>query len=55
MTIPQHHDKLDPELQELEGSDHDSQSPSQQPWTPEEERALVRKVDLYLLPTIWLM
>jgi hypothetical protein len=24
-------------------------------WTPEEERALVRKIDTYLLPTIWLM
>lgn len=24
-------------------------------WTPEEEKALVRKIDLFLLPTIWLM
>ncbi|KAL5113336.1 hypothetical protein ACEQ8H_008799 [Pleosporales sp. CAS-2024a] len=24
-------------------------------WTPEEERKLVRKIDLFLLPTIWLM
>jgi hypothetical protein len=24
-------------------------------WTPEEEKKLVRKIDLYLLPTIWLM
>lgn len=24
-------------------------------WTPEEETRLVRKIDLYLLPTIWLM
>lgn len=24
-------------------------------WTPEEEKKLVRKVDLFLLPTIWLM
>lgn len=24
-------------------------------WTPEEEKALVKKIDLYLLPTIWLM
>jgi hypothetical protein len=24
-------------------------------WTPEEERKLVKKIDLYLLPTIWLM
>jgi hypothetical protein len=24
-------------------------------WTPEEETKLVRKIDLFLLPTIWLM
>jgi hypothetical protein len=24
-------------------------------WTPEEEKKLVRKIDLLLLPTIWLM
>jgi hypothetical protein len=24
-------------------------------WTPAEEKALVRKIDLFLLPTIWLM
>jgi hypothetical protein len=24
-------------------------------WTPEEEKRLIRKIDLYLLPTIWLM
>jgi hypothetical protein len=24
-------------------------------WTPEEEKKLVRKIDLFLLPTIWLM
>jgi hypothetical protein len=24
-------------------------------WTPEEEKKLVRKADLFLLPTIWLM
>lgn len=24
-------------------------------WTPEEEKKLVRKIDLYLLPTIWIM
>jgi hypothetical protein len=24
-------------------------------WTPEEEKKLVRKVDLLLMPTIWLM
>ena len=24
-------------------------------WTPEEEKKLVRKIDLLLLPTIWIM
>lgn len=24
-------------------------------WTPEEEKKLVRKIDLFLLPTIWIM
>lgn len=24
-------------------------------WTAEEEKALVKKIDLFLLPTIWLM
>jgi hypothetical protein len=24
-------------------------------WTPEEEAKLVKKIDLFLLPTIWLM
>lgn len=24
-------------------------------WTPEEEKKLVRKVDLFLLPAIWIM
>ena len=24
-------------------------------WTPEEEKKLVRKIDLFLMPTIWIM
>lgn len=43
--------KHDSELHEIE----DSQSDSEMSWTPEEEKKLVRKIDLYLLPTIWLM
>jgi hypothetical protein len=30
-------------------------TPEQLTWTPEEEKALVRKIDLYLIPMIWLM
>jgi hypothetical protein len=43
--------KLDAELAEIEGSEQDALDS----WTPEEEKKLVRKIDLYLLPTIWLM
>lgn len=43
--------KHDSELHEVE----DLQSDSDMSWTPEEEKKLVRKIDLYLLPTIWLM
>ncbi|KEY72947.1 hypothetical protein S7711_07910 [Stachybotrys chartarum IBT 7711] len=45
-------------VQELEdGSQHKSAEVSVGgiTWTPEEEKALVRKIDLYLLPCIWLM
>lgn len=43
--------KHDSELQEVEASLPDGE----QSWTAEEENKLVRKIDLYLLPTIWLM
>lgn len=43
--------KHNSELHEIE----DSQLDSDMSWTPEEEKKLVRKIDLYLLPTIWLM
>lgn len=33
----------------------DSQPDGEMSWTPEEEKKLLRKIDLYLLPTIWLM
>ncbi|PSK60180.1 hypothetical protein B9Z65_1078 [Elsinoe australis] len=33
----------------------DKTSPSELSWTDEEEKKLVRKIDLLLLPTIWLM
>lgn len=38
-------------LQELERPSSD------QPltWTPEEEKKLVRKIDLFILPTLWIM
>jgi hypothetical protein len=39
---------VDPEHNEVE-----SLPDSEISWTPEEEKALLRKIDLYLLPTIW--
>jgi hypothetical protein len=46
----------------LEGADHKEMDTTKQievsgefTWTPEEEKALVKKIDLFLLPTIWLM
>ena len=36
--------------------DHvDTQSDTSFTWTPEEEKKLVRKIDLFLMPTIWVM
>jgi hypothetical protein len=32
-----------------------SDGPVTTTWTPEEEKKLVRKVDLFLMPTIWIM
>lgn len=46
MTLQQPVDKLDPELQEVEGSTTSDQEMS---WTPEEEKKLLRKIDLFLL------
>lgn len=48
----EHHERMDPEVSDLKNTDdlHDAYVPD-----TEEERKLVRKIDLYLLPTIWLM
>ena len=43
--------KHDAGMQEVE----DSLPDIDESWTAEEEKKLVRKIDLYLLPTIWLM
>jgi hypothetical protein len=39
----------------MEVEEVDSQSGNQVTWTAEEEKKLVRKIDLFLMPTIWLM
>ena len=50
---------LTPHFQEADFKDMDNtkqiEVSGELTWTPEEEKALVRKIDLYLLPTIWLM
>jgi hypothetical protein len=50
MTVPTADKvKADPEHHEVE----DSLPDPELTWTPEEEKTLLRKIDLYLLPTIW--
>ena len=43
------------EVDEVESQSGHSNSNGQITWTPEEEKKLVRKIDLFLMPTIWLM
>lgn len=44
--------KNDATLMEIENSKADAIEPQ---FTPEEEKALLRKIDWHLLPTIWIM
>jgi hypothetical protein len=48
-----------PSVEAIDNKDMDKAShvevSSELTWTPEEEKKLVRKIDLFLLPTIWLM
>lgn len=54
METPQSYDIGDQKIMDA-SKDHLEVSSEELTWTPEEERKLVRKIDLYLLPTIWLM
>lgn len=49
---PQSYEKTD--LKAMDSKDHVEIS-EELTWTPEEEKKLVRKIDTFLLPTIWLM
>lgn len=40
---------------DVKQSQHLEVSDNEITWTPEEEKALVKKIDLFLMPTIWLM
>jgi hypothetical protein len=42
------------DVKEMDATKH-VEVTSELTWTPEEEKRLVRKIDLFLLPTIWLM
>lgn len=46
---------MDPSDVEGQGKDGAYEIENVNSYTPEEEQALVRKVDLTLLPTIWIM
>jgi hypothetical protein len=51
-------ENVDLATKDMEATKHveyEEGSPEQLTWTPEEEKALVRKIDLYLIPMIWLM
>lgn len=53
METPKSYDATD--LKAMDASKNHVEVSEELTWTPEEERKLVRKIDLYLLPTIWLM
>lgn len=44
--------KMEVTSEKIEHADDIDEQPS---FTPEEEKALVRKIDMTLLPTIWIM
>ncbi len=43
------------EVDEIESQSGHSNGNGQITWTAEEEMKLVRKIDMFLMPTIWLM
>lgn len=53
METPRSYEAVD--LKVMENSKDHVEVSEELTWTPEEEKKLVRKIDLYLLPTIWLM
>jgi len=53
METPQSYEGVDRKMMDA-SKDHFEVS-DELTWTPEEERALVKKIDWFLLPTIWLM
>ena len=53
---PEKEPRQQSEVDEIDSqTDHSNNTNGQITWTPEEEKKLVRKIDLFLMPTIWLM
>lgn len=52
---PQSLEAIDIDTKDMDTAKHLEVSTQGISWTPEEEKKLVRKIDTYLLPTIWLM
>ena len=50
-----HRDLGEKAIQQVENHEHVDPTNPDFTWTAEEERKMVRKVDAFLLPTIWLM
>ena len=55
-STPQSYDVVDAETKDMDVSKHvEVASTGDVNWTAEEEKKLVRKIDTFMLPTIWLM
>ena len=53
-STPRSIEAVDYDTKDVDGTKHQEIIP-QLTWTPEEEQRLVKKIDTFLLPTIWLM
>lgn len=54
-STPQSVEAVNIETKDMDNTKHVEVSAQGISWTPEEEKKLVRKIDSYLLPTMWLM
>ena len=54
-ATPQSFEAIEVDTKDKDSTNHVEVTAQGITWTPEEEKALVRKIDTYMLPTIWLM
>ena len=54
-ATPQSVEAVDIDTKDMDSTKHVEVTAAGISWTPEEEKALVKKIDSYMLPTIWLM